>query len=90
MDHYAYYENNIIHKNQFSCESLIRAIQIVTLNKTPLNYQCLTKLKQCCKVIFELNNSIHIEKLLFAIKANYKTNPAFFDKVLNYCNQLRK
>ena len=90
LENYTQYENIIIHKNQYSSEALIRAIQIITLKKITLNYDCLIKLKKCCQIIIELENTIHYEKLIFAIKSNYRSNPIFFDKILNYCEHLQK
>ncbi len=90
LDDYTQYEESIVHKNKYSCEALIRAIQIITLKKISLNYEYYIKLKNCCRIIIDLDNNIHIEKLTFAIKTNYRSNPIFFDKILNYCKSISK
>ncbi|MEE3003368.1 MAG: hypothetical protein VX335_03355 [Pseudomonadota bacterium] len=90
LDEHTPYENTVIHKNKHSCEVLIRAIQIITLQNISLNYDHLIKLQQCCKTILELKNKVHFDKLIYAIKLNYKRNPVFFDKVINFCNKIEQ
>ncbi|MBT4884710.1 MAG: hypothetical protein HON55_00985 [Legionellales bacterium] len=89
LNEYAHYEETIVHKNRYSSEVLIRAIQIITLEKITLNYEYFIKLKECCKIIIELGNELHYEKLLLAMEYHYKSNPVFFDKILRHCKQLK-
>lgn len=84
---YMPYNDHLIHKNRYSSETLVRAIQIITLEKITLNYDCLQKLKVCCNTIIEINNPLHYKKLLLAIKTCYKKNPLFFDKLLQHCEK---
>jgi len=90
LNEYTNYEQSIVHKNRHSSEALIRAIQIITLDKITLNYECFIKLKGCCKIIIELENKLHHDKLMLAIKYHYKANPIFFDKILRHCDTLKK
>jgi len=90
LDAYMPYNDHLIHKNRHSSETLIRALQIITLEKITLNYDYLQKLKACCNIIIDINNLLHYEKLLLAIKTCYKKNPPFFDKLLQHCEKQRQ
>jgi len=89
LNAYMPYNDHLIHKNRHSSETLIRALQIITLDKITLNYDCLQKLKGCCNILIDINNPLHYEKLCLAIKTYYKKNPPFFDKVLQHCEKQR-
>ena len=82
LDTYFPYGDHIVHKNRYSSEVLIRAIQIICLHKIRFNYEVLQKLKRCCKTIHELGNTMHWEKLMYAMKSHYQSEPRFFDQVM--------
>lgn len=85
---YRIYNERIIHSNQYSCEALIRAIQIISLYKVKLNSEALESLKKCCSIIIEINNPAHIKKLRTAIKTYYNRNPKFFNKAAQHCKNI--
>lgn len=90
LDAYMPYNQLLIHKNRYSSETLVRALQIITLEKIPLNYECLQNLKACCDVLIDIDNTFHYEKLMLAIKTVYRRNPPFFDKVLRHCEKVQQ
>ena len=90
LDAYLPYGDHIVHKNRYSSEVLIRAIQMICLHKIQLNYESLLKLKKCCKTLHDLGNTLHWEKLMYAIKSHYKSDPVFFDHLIKHCKDIQK
>ena len=80
----------IVHKGIYVSEVLVRAIQIITLEKIKLNHDSFERLLRCCKIIVSLGNAFHYEKLMYAIEHSKQRNPVFFARILEQCKQLMR